>query len=149
MDTVFRAISVYFVLLVVTRFAGRRTMAQITIFDFVLLLIISETVDQALVGEDNSVTNAAIVIITLALTDVVLSLVKAWSPRASLLIDGTPTVLISEGQVDASALRRSRVNVSDILQAARESQGLKRLDQIDCAVLEIGGAISIIPKDPP
>lgn len=148
MDSVLRALSVYFVLLVVTRFAGRRTMAQITVFDFVLLLIISETTDQALVGDDNSITNAAIVIVTLALTDVVLSLVKSWSPRASLVLDGTPSVLISQGELDAQALRRARVNVADILQAARESQGLKRLDQIDCAVLEIGGAISIIPKEP-
>ncbi len=147
MDSVLRAISVYAVLLVVTRFAGRRTLAQVTVFDFVLLLIIAETTDQALLGDDFSVTNAAIVIVTLALTDVILSFVKSWFPRIALVIDGTPTVLMSDGKLDAHALRRARVDVSEILESARENQGLKRLDQIDCAVLEIGGAISIIPKE--
>ncbi len=148
MDSVIRALSVYAVLLVVTRFSGRRTLAQVTVFDFVLLLIIAETTDQALLGDDASITNAAIVIITLALTDVLLSYAKAWSPGIGLVIDGTPTVLISDGQIDARALRRARVDLSDILQSAREKHGLKRLDQIDCAILEVGGAISIIPKDP-
>lgn len=148
MDSVIRALSVYAVLLVVTRFSGRRTLAQVTVFDFVLLLIIAETTDQALLGDDASITNAAIVIITLALTDVLLSYAKAWSPGIGLVIDGTPTVLISDGRIDARALRRARVDLSDILQSAREKHGLKRLDQIDCAILEVGGAISIIPKDP-
>lgn len=148
MDSVIRAISVYLVLLVVTRFAGRRTLAQVTVFDFVLLLIIAETTDQALLGDDHSITTAAIVIITLALTDVILSYAKTWSPLFALAIDGAPTVLMSDGKLDPRALRRARVDVSDILQSARETQGLKRLDQIDCAVLETGGAISIIPKDP-
>lgn len=147
MDSVIRAVSLYLVLLVVTRFAGRRTLAQVTVFDFVLLLIIAETTDQALLGDDFSLTNAAIVIVTLALTDVILSYAKAWSPALGLAIDGTPTVLMSGGELDTHALRRARVDVSDILQSAREKQGLKRLDQIDCAVLEMGGAISIIPKE--
>lgn len=148
MDSVFRALAVYLVLLVITRLSGRRTLAQVTVFDFVLLLIIAETTDQALMGEDFSVTNAAIVIITLSLTDVALSYAKEWSPRLGLVLDGTPTVLMSDGQIDHTALRRARVSLADILEAARDAQGLKRLDQIDCAVLEIGGAISIIPKPP-
>lgn len=146
MDTVFRATAVYMILLVITRGAGRRTMAQVTVFDFVLLLIIAETTDQALLGDDFSVTNAAIVIVTLVMVDVALSYLKAWSSRLSVLIDGVPTVLISAGRLDHEALSRSRVGVEDILESAREKQGLKRLDQIDCAVLEVGGAISIIPK---
>ena len=149
MDSVVRAVSVYLVLLVVTRLSGRRTLAEVTVFDFVLLLIIAETTDQALLGDDFSITNAAIVIVTLAAVDVGLSFVKAWSPKLGLLIDGTPSVLISGGQVDWEALRRSRVDIEDVLEAARERHGLKRLDQIDCAVLEIGGAISVIPKAAP
>lgn len=146
MDSVLRALSVYAVLLVVTRLSGRRTLSQVTVFDFVLLLIIAETTDQALLGDDFSITNAAIVIITLSLTDILLSFVKEWSPRLSLALDGTATVLMSDGQIDHHALRRARVDLADILESARDRHGLKRLDQIDCAILEIGGAISIIPK---
>ncbi|ESW62393.1 MAG: membrane protein [Rhodobacter sp. CACIA14H1] len=146
MDSVFRAVAVYLVLLVVTRLSGRRTLAEVTVFDFVLLLIIAETTDQALLGDDFSVTNAAIVIVTLAAVDVGLSFVKAWSPKLAMVIDGTPSVVISGGVVDWEALRRARVDIEDVLASAREKHGLKRLDQIDCAVLEVGGAISIIPK---
>lgn len=146
MDSVFRAATVYLILLVVTRGAGRRTMAQVTVFDFVLLLIIAETTDQALLGDDFSVTNAAIVVVTLVMIDVALSYLKAWSARLGALLDGVPTVLVSQGRIDHEALSRSRVGLEDILESAREKQGLKRLDQIDCAVLEVGGGISVIPK---
>ena len=146
MDSVFRAVAVYIVLLVVTRLSGRRTLAEVTVFDFVLLLIIAETTDQALLGDDFSVTNAAIVIVTLAAVDVGLSFVKAWAPKLGLALDGTPTVLVSGGEVDWRAVRKARVDIEDVLESAREKHGLKRLDQIDCAVLEIGGAISVIPK---
>lgn len=146
MDSVLRGLAVYLVLLLVTRTAGRRTLAQVTVFDFVLLLIIAETTDQALLGDDFSVVNAAIVIITLAVTDVALSYAKSWSPKLGAALDGVPTVLISQGKVNEKALRRARVDLNDVLESAREKQGLKRLDQIDCAVLEVGGAISVIPK---
>ena len=64
------------------------------------------------------------------------------------MIDGTPTVLIAQGVVQPRALRRSRVTLDEILESARTTQGLKRLDQIDFAVLEVGGGISIVPKPP-
>lgn len=147
MDSIVRAFTVYAVLLIVTRLSGRRTLAEVTAFDFVLLLMIAETTGQALLGDDSSITNTAIVIITLAAIDVGLSFVKAWSPKLGRLIDGTPSVLMSGGAVDWDALRKSRVSVDDVLQAARDKHGLKRLDQIDCAVLEVGGGISVIPKD--
>lgn len=146
MDSVFRGVAVYLVLLLVTRSAGRRTLAQVTVFDFVLLLIIAETTDQALLGDDFSVSNAAIVIVTLVLTDVALSYLKAWSPILGKMLDGVPTVLVSGGRIDAGALSRARVSLDDVMESAREKHGLKRLDQIDCAVLEVGGSISIIPR---
>ena len=149
MDTVLRALAVYLALLIVTRAAGRRTLGQVTVFDFVLLLIIAETTDQALLGDDFSVLNSIIVIVTLVLADVALSYAKRASPRLGAVIDGTPTVLISAGRLDGKALARARVDVEDILASARELHGLRRLDQIDCAVLEVGGTISIIPKATP
>lgn len=146
MDSVLRAIAVYLILLVVTRLSGRRTLAEITAFDFVLLMIIAETTDQSLLGDDFSITNGAIVIVTLAAVDVGLSFVKAWSARLAMVIDGAPSVLVADGKVDWDTLRRARVDIDDVLAAARSRHGLKRLDQIDCAVLEMGGGISIIPR---
>ncbi|GCA50484.1 MAG: DUF421 domain-containing protein [Sinorhizobium meliloti] len=146
MDSVVRGITIYFILLAALRLSGRRTVAQMTTFDFVLLLIIAETTQQALLGDDFSIVNATLLILTLFGVDIVLSYVKQWSPKIALFLDGTPTVLIADGKVDERAVRRARVNIEDILVAAREQQGLARLDQIKFAVLEADGGISIIPR---
>lgn len=146
MDSVLRGAAVYFILLIVLRLSGRRTTAQMTPFDLVLLLIVAETTQQALLGDDFSITNAAVLIVTLFTIDIVLAHVKQWLPKVGLLIDGTPTVLVCDGKPDARALARSRVSLEDILAAAREQQGLERLDQIKFAILEAGSGISVIPR---
>ena len=145
MDTVIRALAVYAAILIMTRISGRRTLSQVTVFDFVLVLLIAETAQNALVGQDGSLTNAVVLMATLILTDVVLSLAKSRVRWMNLLIDGAPTVLIRAGTVDEDAMRRSRVDLGDILQSARMQHGLARLDQISDAVLETSGTISIIP----
>lgn len=146
MDSVARGLTIYVVMLIVMRLSGRRSVAQLTPFDFVLLLIVAETTQQALLGDDFSIMNATILIITLFSADIALSYVKQWFPRADALIDGAPTVLIADGEVDMHALKRARVGIDDILVAARQQQGLHRLDQISFAVLETDGAISIVPR---
>ena len=148
MDTVLRGVAVYLFLLFITRILGRRSLAQVTPFDVVLLLIIAETTQQALLGDDFSLTNAAVLLCTLAFVDIALSYVKARSPVMARLIDGEPTVLVSGGVPDDEALRRARVGLVDVLAAARKQHGLKGLADIDIAVLEVDGAISIIPNEP-
>jgi len=146
MDSVLRGAAVYFILLIVLRLSGRRTTAQMTPFDLVLLLIVAETTQQALLGDDFSITNAAVLIVTLFTIDIVLAHVKQWLPKVGLLIDGTPTVLVCDGKPDERALARSRISLEDVLAAAREQQGLERLDQIKFAILEAGSGISVIPR---
>jgi uncharacterized membrane protein YcaP (DUF421 family) len=144
-ETVLRGVTIYLVLLVVTRFSGRRTLGQMTAFDFVLLLIVAETTQQALLGNDFSIVNSLLLIVTLFTTDVALSYLKRWSPAVGTWIDGQPTVLISGGRLDKRALTRARVSIDEVLQAGRSQHGLERLDQIRSAVLEASGSISIIP----
>ncbi|MPZ08966.1 MAG: DUF421 domain-containing protein [Kiloniellaceae bacterium] len=146
MESVLRGAAIYLVLLVILRLSGRRATAQMTPFDFVLLLIVAETTQQALLGDDFSITNSVILIVTLFTIDIVLSYVKQWAPKAGLIIDGTPTILIANGRPDARALARARISIDDVLAAAREQQGLERLDQIKFAVLEANSGISVMPK---
>jgi uncharacterized membrane protein YcaP (DUF421 family) len=146
MESVLRAAAIYMILLVVFRVSGKRTLAQITTFDFVLLLIIGEATQQALLGDDFSLTNALLVIVSLLTIDILLSLWKQRSPFIDKLLDGTPLVIVEDGKPHPDRLRYSRIDESDILTAARETQGLERLDQIKYAVLERSGGISIIPK---
>ena len=130
MDSVLRAAAIYLVVLVVFRLAGRRTLSELTTFDFVLLLIIGEATQQALLGDDFSIVNAMVVIVSLVVFDISLSLLKNKSRWLSKLIDGEPMIIVEHGQVLERRIRKARIDEGDILEAARHSQGLERIDQI-------------------
>jgi uncharacterized membrane protein YcaP (DUF421 family) len=147
MEAILRAAIMYLVLLVVFRISGNRSLAQITAFDFVLLLVISESTQQALLGEDFSITNGLLVIITMVLLDIGLSLWKQRSRQMDKIIDGVPIILVENGQMLKDRMQKERVDVEDILAAARERQGLERMEQIKYAVLERSGGITIIPAE--
>lgn len=93
-----------------------------------------------------SVTGAFLLIVVLVGTDVLLSLVKRWSPRLDRLIEGQPLVILRNGVPLRGRMRVERVDEEDILTAARESHGLERLEQIKLAILERNGGISIVPQ---
>jgi uncharacterized membrane protein YcaP (DUF421 family) len=146
MESVVRGLVVYFFLLMVFRIAGKRTLSEATAFDLVLLLIISETTQQAMVDNDHSMTNGGVLIFTLVGADILLSYAKQWFPALDPVLDGTAVILLRDGKVLKHRLNSERVDSSDILEAAREQRGLESLDQIKLAVLERGGQISIVPK---
>lgn len=146
MNVVIRVLAVYVFLLIVLRFAGKRSLAQMTMFDFVLLLILSETTQQALVGNDYSLTNAFLAILLLVSAEIGLSILKHNVPALQKWLDGTPTIIVQNGKVLKERTDWSRIDEEDILAAARESHGLERMDQIKYAILETSGTISIIPK---
>ncbi|MBG4789466.1 DUF421 domain-containing protein [Pseudomonas aeruginosa] len=144
MDSVLRAAALYLVLLVLFRIAGRRSLTDITTFDL-LLMIIGEATQQALLGDDFSRVNAVLVIITLIVIDVGLSLLKLRHPKLDTLIEGSPTLIVEYGRPLHARLAEARLREEDILLAARETQGLERMEQIRFAILEKNGKISIIP----
>lgn len=146
MDSVWRAAAIYFVVLIMFKFAGRRVLSEITTFDFVLLLIIGEATQQAMLGEDFSLINATLVIATLLAIDVGLTLLKRRSPRLARMVDGMAMILVEDGRLLKKRMDKARVGEEDILEAARCSQGLERIDEIKFAILEKNGSISIVPK---
>jgi len=146
MDAVLRSLVIYVFLLVVFRISGKRSLSQATTFDFVLLLVIGEATQQALLGEDFSMTNAFVVIVTLVGIDILLSLVKQRWQRVERPMEGTPVLLVENGKLLRDRLKKERVDESDIMSAARELQGLERLDQVRYAVLERNGGITIVPR---
>src|SRR5262249_16486819 len=98
MDTVLRSFAIYVVLWALLRLSGRRTLGELTAFDFILLLIIGGATQRALLGQDYSVTNALLVVITLVFTDVVLSLLQREFPPLSRLINGAPMIIVAHGR---------------------------------------------------
>lgn len=146
MDSILRAVCVYTFLLLLFRIVGRRTLAEMTNFDLVLLLIISEATQNAMIGSDYSLTNAFLVILSLLGLDISLSLVKTHFPRFERWVDGLPLLLVDNGRSLKDVMKSARVDEADILSSARETQGLANMSQIQYAVLETNGGISIIPK---
>ena len=144
MDTVIRTLAIYLIIVVLFRVTGKRTMSQVTTVDL-LLLVISEATQQALLGNDFSLTTAALVIVTLVFFDRFADLLKFKSKKFSKLVEGAPVVLVAHGRPLEQRLRKEHLNVDDVLAAARSQRGLLRLDQIDYAILEGSGGISIIP----
>ncbi|MEM6050443.1 YetF domain-containing protein [Erwinia sp. P7711] len=145
METVLRAVSMYLVLMVVLKIAGRRTLLEMTSFDLILLLIISEATQQALLGNDFSVTGATLTIITLIAVDILFGILKSRFPRLDMLIDGVPLILVENGRFLPERARKAGISQDDIMNSARSTGGLERLDQIKFAILEKNGKISIIP----
>lgn len=147
MDSVLRAAVTYGVLLVIFRISGKRSLAQITTFDFIVLLIIGESVEGSLQADDRSVTNATLVVGTLMGLDIALSVLKQKFRLLDRWLDDMPLILVENGQPLSERMKQVRVDVDDVLAAGRELQGLERMDQIKYAVLERSGGISIIPRD--
>lgn len=147
MESVIRGLVVYVFLLLIFRIAGKRTLSENTNFDLVLLLIISETTQQAMVDNDHSITNGFLLIMTLIGAGIGLSLLKQRFPTLEKWLDGTPLVIIENGKVLRDRMDKTRVEEADILEAARALRGLERLDQIKYAIVERNGDITIVPAE--
>jgi uncharacterized membrane protein YcaP (DUF421 family) len=147
MDTVLRSSAVYLFVLVVFRISGKRSLSQITTFDFLLLLIIGEATQQGLLGNDVSVINAVVVICTLITLDAAFSWLEGRFPTFSRVAGSLPVVVLENGKLLEDAAKREGVTLSEILAEGREKHGLERADQFKYAILERHGGISVVPTD--
>lgn len=100
-----------------------------------------------MITEDYSLTNAFLLVVTLVGLDIMMSLWKQRSERVEKILDGVPLLLIENGKMHEKIMRKERVDESDILAAARELQGIERLDQIKHAVVESSGGITVVRKE--
>jgi uncharacterized membrane protein YcaP (DUF421 family) len=147
MDSVLRGLVIYFLLLIVFRISGRRTLSQATPFELVLLLIISEVTQEAMVDGDHSITNAALLILTLILTSLGLSEIKQRFPRVKYLLEGSSVMVVKNGKLLRDRMNEMRVDEDEILEAARAAQGLSALEQIKYAFVEPNGEITLVPRE--
>lgn len=146
MDLVVRAAVIFATLWIVMRAAGNRHFADLTAFDAVLIIVIAEVTGNSLSGDDYSLTASIIVIVTLVALDLLVSYLKRKFPRFSKVAEGVPILLVENGRLLWQNLRKEQVTPEDILGAARETQGIERLDDVKYAVLETSGNISIVPR---
>lgn len=146
MNPVFTGLIIYFFLIFIFRLSGKKTLSQTSPFELVLLLIISEVTQQALLGKDYSLTASFILIVTLIGTDYLLGILRTKWKYFDKLTEGLPLIIAENGQLLEDRMKKTKVEKSDVMEAARQKQGLERMDQIKYAVLEKDGSISIIPK---
>ena len=148
MESVLRGVIIYLFLWLIFRISGKRTLAETSPFELVLLLIISEVTNQAMVDSDHSIVNALLLIMTLTGMSVLLSFIKHYSPAASRWFEGLPLPLVRDGKVLKENLDKARVDEQEILMAARYTQGVEHMEDIRHATVENDGRISIVPRKP-
>ena len=136
---------VYLFLLLAFRFTGKRQVGQLTPFDLVVLLIISNVVQNAVIGNDNSLGGGLIGAVTILALNYGVTEVAYRSKRARRLIEATPTLLIHNGRILQENMRRERITLDELLAALRRN-GLVEPAQVHVAVLEENGGISVIPR---
>src|SRR5215468_6015876 len=140
-EKILRPIVVYVFLIVGLRLAGKRELAQLNPFDLVVLLTLSNTVQNAIIGEDNSVTGGLIGAATLLLVNHVVVRFLFSHEALERVVEGDETILIEHGVVRAECMRQELITMTDLEMAAHK-QGFSALDEVDRAVLEPGGSIA-------
>jgi uncharacterized membrane protein YcaP (DUF421 family) len=143
-DIVLRTAGVYVVILVGLRLAGKREIGQMTVFDLVVLLLLANAVQNAMVGPDTSLTGGLLAaVVLLSLNALVARLRLRW-PALRRIVEGSPTLLVLHGEVIADHLRRERLD-EETLEAALREHGVVKISDVEMAVLEIDGSISVVP----
>ena len=143
-DIIIRTTAVYLVIFVGLRLAGKREIGQLTVFDLVVLLLISNSVQNAMVGPDSSLTGGIIAAVVLLVLDRVVAQLRLRSPRLRRIVEGSPTLLVLHGKMISEHIRQEGLD-EDTLQAAFREHGVTDLKGVEMAVLEIDGSISVVP----
>jgi len=140
-----RACIVYFVLLAMIRLSGKRTMGQFTSFDMLLIVLLGNAVQNALLGTDTSVGGGLILAATLMLLNWGVGYIASRNDRIERVLEGVPVVLARDGHVFRDVLRRELVSRADFDKAMREND-CAQIDDIAVAMLETNGHITILQK---
>jgi len=143
MDLVLRAIFVFGFLLLLTRVIGKRELSTLQPFDLILLIVVGDAVQQGLTQDDYSLTGAVLVVGTIAVLQVFVSWVPYRFPRSRPVLDGEPLIVVKDGDVIEANLKRERLTVEEVAEAARLQQ-IAHLSEVRFAILETSGQISFI-----
>ena len=145
MDIVLRAAVVFLFILFLTRAVGRRELSSLEPFDLILLVVIGDLVQQAVTQSDYSVTGAMLALSTFGVLTVAVSYLNYRFPRVRPVLEGDPIIVLQDGKPIDRNLRRNRITHEELAAAARQQQ-VASLDEVQWAVLETSGEITIIPK---
>jgi len=146
-EIILRPVLVYLVLVVLVRLAGRRELAQLNSFDLIVLMMLANMVQNATIGNDNSIGGGLIGVSALLLANYLVVRFLYQHPRVDHWLEGGPTVLIRDGHVIRGNLAREAITEEELMEAVRK-QGLGSAGEVAEAVLETVGVISVVPRKP-
>jgi uncharacterized membrane protein YcaP (DUF421 family) len=146
LQIVLRTGVIYLLVLIGVRLSGKREVGQMTPFDLTLLLLLSNSVQNAMTGPDTSLLGGAVAAATLLLLNYLVANVSGGNRRLRRLIEGEPSLLVHDGKVVESHMARERVSMDELNRALRE-HGINSCDQVALAVLEVDGSISCLKYD--
>ena len=147
-EKLLRPVIVYLVLVVLLRLFGKRELAQLNPFDLVVLLSLSNTVQNAIIGDDNSVTGGVIGAFGLLAINWLVVRTLYRSPHLMHALEGRSTVLVRDGKIDHSAVRRESLTHEELMEAIHR-QGFERLSQVRRCILEPNGSFYVEGVEPP
>jgi len=147
LEKILRPIIIYFALVIGLRLAGKRELAQLNTFDLVVLLTLSNTVQNAIIGEDNTVTGGIIGLATLLILNFFVVRLLYRNTKAEHFFAGSEEILIEHGKINTKALEHEALSLEE-LEIAAHKQGYASLKEVDKAILEAEGGISFIAKVP-
>lgn len=145
-EKIVRAAAVYFFLLIALRLSGKRQLGQMSSFDLVVLLILSNTVQNAIIGNDNSITGGLIGAVAILGLNYGIARLATANKGFERLVEGAPTLLVHNGKVIEENMRRELLT-RDELMAALRRQGILSIDEVRVALLEETGAITAVKRE--
>ena len=140
-----RAVVIYLFLVIALRLVGKRELSQLNTLDFVVLLAVANAVQNGLIGPDDSVTGAIVGATVLFLADGALAFIVFRNRRAQQIIEGTATLVVKDGKVITSAMKKEELTHDDLL-AALQSSGAETVEEVRMAWLEPSGKVVIVPR---
>lgn len=142
---VLRAVAIYVLVMLLVRVSGKRAVGQFTPFDLVLLILLGNAVQNGINGGDNSLTGAAIMATTLIALNYSVAFVTSRNRKVEKFVEGVPVVLARNGQLFEGVLRRELVSREDFREALRMN-GVEDVSEVELALLETNGSISVVKK---
>ena len=146
MLTIFiRTVLIYAILTIIIRVMGKRQLGELDVCELVITILLSEIASLPITNPEKSLIDAIIPIVTLAALEILTSALILVSPKLKKILSSKPSVLIAHGIVDKTAMRKVRISIEDLVSQIRQN-GIFELDEVDYAILEENGKMSIIPK---
>ena len=146
-EKILRPIIVYLALIILLRIFGKRELAQLNPFDLVVLLSLSNTVQNAIIGDDNSVSGGIIGAISLLTVNYIVARILFKSPKLTRIMEGSSTVLIKDGKMDKKAMERESLTEDELISAVHK-QGFPHMHEVAICQLEPNGTFYVEAKEP-